>query len=76
MVVEGGCSRFDILISMFFSGTDFAIEEGMKEKTMKTKTLTIQISDRWARIFQWLVLSMLIMSMQMLFGDPPPVQVW
>lgn len=43
-------------------------------KTMKARTAMIQISDRWARIFQLLVLLTLIMGMQMLFGDLPPVQ--
>ncbi len=46
----------------------------MNVKTMKARTAMIQISDRWARIFQLLVLLTLIMGMQMLFGDLPPVQ--
>jgi hypothetical protein len=43
---------------------------------MKTNIATIQISDKWARIFQLLTLSMLVMSMQMLFGESPPVLAW
>ncbi len=43
---------------------------------MKTNIATIQISDKWARIFQLLTLSMLVMSMQVLFGESPPVLAW
>jgi len=39
---------------------------------MKTETAAIYISDRWERLFQLLVLSMLIMSTTMLFGESLP----
>lgn len=43
---------------------------------MKTEIAAIYISDRWERLFQLLVLSMLIMSTTMLFGESSAELAW
>ena len=43
---------------------------------MKTEIAALYISDRWERLFQLLVLSMLIMSTTMLFGESSAELAW